>query len=316
MVMHASFLRSMQAGIHLRGAPLPPPPPRNDPFATLDEKTRIFIIKDIFLHKYLSTSRTHEPSTFEDIVLKDHDGLFDWMKQRLDALDYATKPKGISYWEYDACYDEIKEIFFFSPIMASTAVKVFIEFHTRRMSATHLSRKDLPFFFTEKFPINKLQHLSLHIAAGDGKDDDHPHFHALIKAIPELHLTFTGLHSLKVEITWKPKSPNDTSYLQAPPHVARTRANIQKLAVMLCLETKRFGHVALMSGEKMIFSGDWHVDQQAVARLLAPGFAVPARVPSDSLPVAGASGVDLRFQWARGKASQGPLMEHRHASME
>ena len=247
------------------------------------------IVKNIFLHKYLSNN----PSAailrhFDDLILTDHDGLFDWMKQRLDALDYSTKPKGISYWEYDACYDEIKEIFFFSPIMAITALKVFIDFHTRRMSAAHLGGENLPFFFTEKFPINKLQHLNLHIAAGTGcDDDDHPRFHALIKAIPELRLTFTGLKSLKVEIIWPPKAPNDTSFLRAPPqHLISTCMNVQKLAVMLSLATKRFARVVLKSGEEMVFRGDWHLDQYALSLLLAPGYAIPVRMPADSFPVA------------------------------
>lgn len=288
MVLHASFLQSMQqAGVHLRGYRLPPLPPRRDPFAILDEKTRTTIIKDIFLHKYLSnTSSTPKFSHFEDLVRTDHDGLFDWMKQRLDALDYATKPKGISYWEYDACYDEIKEIFFFSPIMASTALEFFIESHTRRMCASHLGGENLPFFFTEEFPISKLQHLNLHIAAGTAEDDDNPRFHALIKAIPTLHLTFTGLKSLKVEIIWKPKPANDTSFLQAPQHLISTRMNIQRLAVMLSLATKPFPHVALRSGEEMVFHGDWHFDQHALALLLAPGYAIPVRMPADSFPVA------------------------------
>lgn len=113
---------------------------------------------------------------------------------------------GISYWEYDACYDEIKSVFFFSPIMASTALKVFIESHTRRMSADHLGSKDLPFFFTEKFPVGKLQHLSLYTDAISDKGDDAARFHALIEAIPTLHLTFTGLKSLQVEVIWSPST--------------------------------------------------------------------------------------------------------------
>jgi hypothetical protein len=288
--MHASFLQYMQqSGVHLRGYRLPPLPPRRDPFATVDEKTRTMIIKDIFLHKYLfNNSSFSKPGHFDDLVLTDHDGLFDWMKQRLDALYYATKPKGISYWEYDACYDEIKDIFFLSPLMATTALKVFIDFHTRRMSAAHLGGESLPFFFTEKFPINKLQHLSLHIAAGTGSDDDdHPRFHTLIKAIPDLHLTFTGLISLKVEVIWPPKAANDTSFLREPPqHLISTRTNIQKLAVMLSLATKRFAHVVLKSGEQMVFRGDWHLDQHALSLLLAPGYAIPARMPAESSPVA------------------------------
>ena len=79
MVMHVSFLQ--QVGVHLRGYRLPPLPPRCDPFATLDEKTRTTIIKDIFLHKYLSNkSSPIKLSNFDDIVLTDHDGLFDCMK--------------------------------------------------------------------------------------------------------------------------------------------------------------------------------------------------------------------------------------------
>ena len=108
--------------------------------------------------------------------------------------------------EYDACYDEIKSVFFFSPIMASTALKVFIESHTRRMSADHLGSKDLPFFFTEKFPVGKLQHLSLYTDAISDKGDDAARFHALIEAIPTLHLTFTGLKSLQVEVIWSPST--------------------------------------------------------------------------------------------------------------
>lgn len=290
MVMHASFLQSMQqSGVHLRGYRLPPLPPRRDLFATLDEKTRTMIIKDVFLHEYNSnTSCPSKHSRFDDLVLIDHDGFFHWMKQRLDSLNYTTKPKGISYWEYDACYDKIKDIFFFSPIIATTALKVFIDFHTRRMSAIHVGGESLPFFFTEKFPISKLQHLRLHIAAGTGSDDDdHPRFHALIKAIPDLHLTFTGLKSLKVEVTWKPKPANDTSYLRPPPqHLISTRMSIQKVAVMLSLTTKRFAHVALKSREQMVFRGDWHLDQHALSLLLAPGYTIPARMPADSSPVA------------------------------
>jgi hypothetical protein len=100
MVMHASFLQSMQqAGVHLRDYLPPPLPPRRDPFATLNEKTRTMIIKDILFHKYISntSSSSSELSHFDDLVLADHDGLFDWLKQRLDTLDYATKPKRISY---------------------------------------------------------------------------------------------------------------------------------------------------------------------------------------------------------------------------
>jgi len=95
MVMHASFLQDMQStGLHLPGAPLPPPPPRHDLFASLDEKVRTIIIKDIFLDKYLSSPSAPELTDFDAIAFKDHDGLFDWMKQRLNALDHATKPKG------------------------------------------------------------------------------------------------------------------------------------------------------------------------------------------------------------------------------
>ena len=95
MVMHASFLQEMQStGLHLPGAPPPPPPPRHDLFATLDEKVRTIIIKDIFLDKYLSSPSALELADFDAIAFIDHDGLFDWMKQRLNALDYATKPKG------------------------------------------------------------------------------------------------------------------------------------------------------------------------------------------------------------------------------
>lgn len=83
----------------------------------------------------------------------------------------------IPFWEYGAYYDEMKNIFFFfffSPITATTGLKVFIKLHTRRMGATHLYGENLPFFFTQKFPISKLQHLSLHIAAGaGGNDNDH-----------------------------------------------------------------------------------------------------------------------------------------------
>ena len=191
---------------------------------------------------------------------------------------------GISYWEYDACYDEIREIFFFSPIMASTALKVFIEHHTRRMSASHLGSKDLPFFFTEKFPINKLQHLSLHIDAVSDKGDDDARFHALIEAIPTLHTTFTGLKSLKVEIIWKPKPLKEIRVQQSQAEIF-ARSNIQKLAVMLCLETKRLAHVALRSGKQMVFRGNWVFDQRDLATLLAPPYSVPVRVPEDSLPV-------------------------------
>ena len=200
-------------------------------------------------------------------------------------LTLALLPVGISYWEYDACYDEIKEIFFFSPIMASTALKVFIESHTRRMSARHLGSKDLPFFFTEKFPISKLQHLSLYIDAETGKGDDDARFHALIEAIPTLHLTFTGLQSLKVEVLWKPKPLNEIRVTQSQNEIL-ARNNIQRVAVMLCLETKRLAHVALRSGEQMVFRGEWYFDQQTVARLLAPPYSVPVRIPSDSFPVA------------------------------
>lgn len=192
---------------------------------------------------------------------------------------------GISYWEYDACYDEIKRIFFFSPIMASTGLKVFIESHTRRMSANYLGSKDLRFFLTEKFPIGKLQHLNLCTDAISDKGDDTARFHALIEAIPTLHLTFTGLESLKVEVIWKPKHLNDERVTQSQNEI-QTRNNIRKVAVMLCLETKRLMRVGLRSGEQMFFRGDWYFDQQPVARLLAPPYSVPVRVPSDSFPVA------------------------------
>lgn len=255
MVMHASFLQDMQTGLHLQDS-RPPPPPRNDPFAALDEDLRTRLVKYIFLHKYLSTSSATKIGHFDDISFNDHDGLFDWIKQRLNALDHTTKPNGISYWEYDACYDELKEIFFFSPIMASTALKVFIESHTRRMSVNHLGSNKQPFFFTEKFPINKLQHLSINIDANTGKGDESPRFHALIKAVPNLHATFTGLKSLKVEINAKPKTPDDANFVQSKEEIL-LRTYIQKLAVMLSLEkTKRLAHVALRYGEQMVFCGD------------------------------------------------------------
>jgi len=137
MVMHASFLQDMQTGSHLQ-ASRSPPPPRNDPFTTFDDEIRTRRQKKIFLDKYDSYFSAPELNKFDDIAFKDHDGLFDWMKQRLNLPDYTTKPNGIIYWQYDACYDELKKIFFFSPIMASTALKVFIESHTRRMSANNL----------------------------------------------------------------------------------------------------------------------------------------------------------------------------------
>ena len=92
MVMHASFLRLMQTGAHL--APPPPPPPRVDFFKSLHENARTFVVKDIFLHKYLSHPSALELADFDAVAFEDHDGLFDWMKQRLDALGYATKPNG------------------------------------------------------------------------------------------------------------------------------------------------------------------------------------------------------------------------------
>lgn len=284
--MHASFLQDMQTGAHLQDS-RPPPPPRHDPFATLDDHLRTRLVKDIFLHKYLSTSPAPQLTTFDDIHFKDHDSLFDWIKQRLNSPDYTTKPNGISYWEYDACYDELKEIFFFfSPIMASTALKLFIEFHTRRMSATHLRSDKQPFFFTEKFPVSKLQHLSINIDADTGKGDESPRFHALIKAIPTLHDTFTGLKTLKVEINPKAKTESDANFVQSKEGI-QLRAYIQKVAVMLSLEkTKRLAHVALRYGEQMVFCGDWHFDQEALVILLSPGYAMPKRLPSDSLPVA------------------------------
>ncbi|GAB7333673.1 hypothetical protein MBLNU13_g05225t1 [Cladosporium sp. NU13] len=238
MVMHAFFLQDMQStGLHLPGAPPPSPLPRHDLFVRFDEKVRTIIIKEIFLHKYLSSPSALELTNSDAIAFEDQDVLFDWMKQRLDALDYATKPK-----EYDACYDEIKEIFFFSPIFASTALKVFIECHTRRMSATHLGSKDLLFFFTEKFPITKLQHLSLDIDAENGKGGDAARFHTLIEAISTVHLTFTGLKSLEVEVIWKPKPLNEIRVLQSQNKIL-VRNHIQKVVVMLCLDTKRLAHV-------------------------------------------------------------------------
>lgn len=82
MVMHAKFLQSMQQqGVHLRGDRLPPLPSRRDYFASLDEKTRTMIIKDVFLHKYLSDKPSpSQLGHFDDLVLTDHDGVCDWMK--------------------------------------------------------------------------------------------------------------------------------------------------------------------------------------------------------------------------------------------
>ena len=95
MTMHASFLENMQStGLHLPGARHPPPPPRHDLFATLDEKVRTIIVKNIFLGRYLSSPATLKLNDFDAIAFKDHDGLFDWMKQRLNVLDEAIKPKG------------------------------------------------------------------------------------------------------------------------------------------------------------------------------------------------------------------------------
>jgi hypothetical protein len=95
MVMHASFLQDMEStGLHIPGAPLPPQPPRHDLFATLDEEVRTIIIKDIFLDKYLSSPSAVELTEFDAIAFEDHDALFDWMKQRLNALNHATKSKG------------------------------------------------------------------------------------------------------------------------------------------------------------------------------------------------------------------------------
>lgn len=92
MVMHASFLRLMQTGAHL--APLPPPPPRVDFFKGFHENSLILIIKEIFLHNYFSSPSAVELADFDAVAFEDHDGLFDWMKQRLNALGYATKPNG------------------------------------------------------------------------------------------------------------------------------------------------------------------------------------------------------------------------------
>lgn len=52
------------------------------------------IINEIFLDRYLSSPSALGLTDFDAIAFKDHDGLFDWMKQRLKALDHATKPKG------------------------------------------------------------------------------------------------------------------------------------------------------------------------------------------------------------------------------
>lgn len=93
--MHASSLKDMQSmGLHPPGAPRSPPPPRHDLFATLDEEVRTIIVKNIFLDKYISSPAALELTDFEAIAFKDHDGLFDWMKQRLNAFDDAIKPKG------------------------------------------------------------------------------------------------------------------------------------------------------------------------------------------------------------------------------
>ena len=92
MVMHASFLRLMQTGAQL--APPPPPTQRVDFFKSIHENSRTFVVKDIFLHKYLSHPSALELADFNAVAFEDHDGLFDWMKQRLDALGYATKPNG------------------------------------------------------------------------------------------------------------------------------------------------------------------------------------------------------------------------------
>lgn len=118
-----------------------------------------------------------------------------------------------------------------------------------------------------------------------------PRFHALIEAIPDHHLTFTGLKFLKLEITWPPKDPNDTSFLRAPSqHLITNRMSIQKAAVMCALATKRFPHVVLKSQEEMVFRSDWHLYQRVlvvvVLVVLAPEYAVIARMLADSSPIA------------------------------
>jgi hypothetical protein len=286
MVLHDSFLQYVQLSLGPQNQNRrPPPPPRHDSFAALGEKIQISVVKDVFLNKYLSNSWTSlEFSSFGDVALEDRDSLCEWMRNRLDALEYDTKAKGISHWEYDACHDEIVEIFFFSPIMAKFALKAFIKYHTRRMSAAHLGREDLPFFFTARFPVSKLKYLSIFIDAGTGKSTESALFDTLIRTIPDVHLTFTGLESLNIEITRKPQNNNDTSLLPTEQSAA-IRDKIENVAIMLSLASRRFPRITLSFKEQMIFGGDWNVDKQALSQVLHTAYSTTARPPEDSLPV-------------------------------
>lgn len=266
----------------------------------------------MFLEKNLASLPERAAiGSFEDIPFDGYDMLFDWTKQELRELGqrwaeskgpmagpgYDSYGKAIPLWEYEGCFDQIIEIFSFSRAMATTALGVFTDHHTRRMRVDHLDRTNFRAytdalgdhwsFLSEKFPIEKLQHLTLHIEPWAAENCDSHDLHALTAALPELHTAFTGLKTLRFEINWMRNLTG--SLINNLPHQSKLLYHLQKdvytLALQLCLATEHVPHVMLMSGEEVVFSGDWTVDEPVIAGALLLLNVRPIGLPGDTVPV-------------------------------
>jgi hypothetical protein len=190
------------------------------------------------------------------------------MKEKLK--DHEDSGKGITYWEYEMCYDTIIETFGFSIKLATAALDVFIRSHTRRMHVDRLDTIMLP-SIDSMFPLEKLQHLTLYIPTAPINKHDYKRINTLTEEIPQLHLCFPGLTSLKIESNWAKRlgpfgGPLTTNL--DPEYVYYLHRDMFELCLELRDAAKHIQAIALRSGKQITFGGDFEVDWVTVEKAL------------------------------------------------
>jgi hypothetical protein len=225
------------------------PVARCDLFDKIPKELFDSIAEHYFMGKYHSSSPSTDSFSAAESAFHHHDHSFEWMKEKLK--DHKDSGKGITYWEYEMCCDTIIETFGFSIKLATAALDVFIRSHTRRMHVDRLDTSKFP-SINSMFPLEKLRHLTLYIPTALINKHDYKRMNALTEEIPQLHLSFPGLTSLKIEINWAKRfGPFGGSPFTNfdPEYVYYLQRDVFELCFELRDAAQHIQAVALQSGE-------------------------------------------------------------------
>jgi hypothetical protein len=220
------------------------------------------------MHNYHTLSPSTDSSSADESTFHHHDHSFGWMEEKLK--DHKDSGKGITYWKYGLCYDTTIETFGFSIKLATATLDVFIRSHTRRMHVDRLDTSKFP-SISSMFPLERLQHFTIYIPTAPINKSDYKRINALTAEIPQLHLSFPGLTSLKIEINWAKRfgsfgGPPFTNL--DPEYLYYLHRDMFELCLKLRDAAKHIEAVALQSGEQITFCGDFQIDWVTMEKAL------------------------------------------------